>query len=226
MKTLQNILCMLSLTCLLAVGAIVNAGSAEAAGPNPAVVFETNIGRIIVMLYPKEAPVTVENFLRYVDEGFYDGTIFHRVVNVEDFKTIAGQRNELPYSMIQGGGYDASMRMKRTHAPIINEGSRALLNKRGTIAMARKADPDSATAQFFINVEDNSVFDYKMEKLERRFETKEDEYKTTNGYCAFGKVIRGMEIVDKISQVKRQKVGPHENVPVEPVIIKRAYRPR
>ncbi|WP_285906067.1 peptidylprolyl isomerase [Pseudodesulfovibrio pelocollis] len=210
---------------LLLVGllALPGAVQAQGGGPNPVVVFETTLGRFIVMLYPGEAPETVENFMRYVDEGFYDGTLFHRVVTDRDFRKpdLAG-RNPIPYNIIQGGGYEMGMRMKRTHPPVRNESARAMSNQQGTIAMARGADPDSATAQFFINVKDNPSFNQRVVK-DRQDETK---FITHEGYTAFGKVIRGWEVVEAISQVETAKLGQHENVPVKPVIITRAYRPQ
>ncbi|MFH1913476.1 MAG: peptidylprolyl isomerase [Pseudomonadota bacterium] len=208
---------------LLGLLALPGGAQAQGGGPNPVVIFETTLGRFIVMLYPGEAPETVENFMRYVDEGFYDGTLFHRVVTDKDFRLIdpAG-RKPIPYNIIQGGGYEMGMRMKRPHPPVRSEAARAMSNKQGTIAMARGADPDSATAQFFINVKDNPSFDHKVEK-DRQDETK---LNTREGYTAFGKVIRGMEVVEAISQVETSKMGQHENVPVKPVFITRAYRPQ
>lgn len=216
-----------ALVALLAAGTILLPTTSQASGPNPAVIFETTMGRIIFILYPKEAPKTVENFLKYVDAGFYDGTIFHRIVREEDFRTKPGERIELTYEIIQGGGFDAGMHPKKPlFPPIKNESSTALVNKKGTIAMARGDNPDSATSQFFINVEDNVPLDYSMEKVIKRYATKEDEYRVINGYCAFGKIIRGMDVVEKISKVKRYDRGNHKGIPTDPIIIKRAYRPQ
>lgn len=226
MKTLRYGILTVALVCALATGFFTMTSTAQAGGPNPAVVLDTTMGRIILILYPSEAPNTVKNFLKYVDEGFYDGTIFHRVVNKKDFKGKASTTVELPYSMIQGG-LDKSMRQKRpTHPPIKSEASKALLNKKGTIAMARGADPDSATCQFFINVDNNTMFDYSMTKKDTRFKTKEDQFTTNSGYTAFGKVIRGMDVVEKINEVQRHKKGRYEDVPVKPIVIKKAYRPQ
>ncbi|MUM77514.1 peptidylprolyl isomerase [Pseudodesulfovibrio sp. F-1] len=209
----------LLLACLL----VLPCGAQAQGGPNPVVIFETTLGRFIVMLYPGEAPATVENFMRYVDEGFYDGTLFHRVVTDKDFrqKSLAGG-NPIPYNIIQGGGFEMGMRLKQTHPPIPNESSRAMSNKQGTIAMARGTAPDSATAQFFINVKDNPAFDYRDQKDPR------DETKIIShpGYTAFGKVIRGWDVVEAISRVETSRMGQHENVPVKPVFIIKAYRPQ
>ncbi len=227
MKTLQYGFCVAAMACLLMIGALFTPSTANAGGPNPAVVFDTNMGRIILILYPSEAPITVKNFLKYVDDGFYDNTIFHRVVTPTDFKTQPGKKKELPFSMIQGGGFDTRMKQKRpTYPPIKNEARVGLSNKKGTISMARGADPNSATCQFFINTEDNFIFNYSLSKIQRKYETKEPEFRETHGYAAFGKVIRGMDIVEKINDVPTHRKGRHENIPKEPVIIKRAYRPQ
>lgn len=190
------------------------------AGPNPVVIFETSMGRFIIMLYPKDAPKTVKNFLRYVDEGFYNGTVFHRVVREEDFERQITARKEYPYAMIQGGGLTPDLKKKDTYSPVVNESATGLLNKKGTIAMARGGHPNSATAQFFINTIDNAAFDYKQ--TAKKYNQK--EFNTRQGYCAFGKVIRGMKVVEDIGMVKRKKVGRHKNVPVKPVVILKAYR--
>lgn len=159
------------------------------------VLFETSAGDFEVELYPEKAPITVENFLAYVNEGFFDGLIFHRVI--EGF-------------MIQGGGFDEQMNQKQTREPIKNEAGNGLKNEKYTIAMARTNVVDSATAQFFINVEDNDFLDHR------------DESPEGFGYAVFGKVVSGTDIVDRIKGVKATTKGYYENVPVEPVIIKRA----
>jgi cyclophilin family peptidyl-prolyl cis-trans isomerase len=161
----------------------------------PVVVMDTSMGTIKIELYPDKAPATVKNFLGYVDDKFYDGTIFHRV---------------MPGFMIQGGGMEPGMKEKQTKSPIKNEADNGLSNDRGTIAMARTSDPDSATAQFFINVVDNSA------KLNRR--------SGSAGYAVFGKVIDGMDVADKIVNVQTTTRAPHENVPETDVIIKSVRR--
>lgn len=155
------------------------------------------MGKIKVELDPEKAPITVKNFLSYVDKGFYNGTIFHRVK--DNF-------------VIQGGGFTKDMKEKETESPIKNEANNGLKNLRGTIAMARTMVIDSATAQFFINVIDNDFLNYKDDSI-RGY-----------GYCVFGKVIEGMDVVDKIKVVKTHSVGPHDDVPVEPIIIKSIKR--
>jgi peptidyl-prolyl cis-trans isomerase B (cyclophilin B) len=155
--------------------------------------LETGVGDIVIELNEKAAPVTVKNFIRYVEEGFYDDTIFHRVI---------------PNFMIQGGGFKSDMQQKKTHEPIINEAKNGLKNDRGTIAMARTNDPNSATAQFFINHKNNDFLNYSGPQ--------------NPGYAVFGKVIEGMDVVDKIAAVKTSQKGPHGDVPVEPVVIKSA----
>jgi cyclophilin family peptidyl-prolyl cis-trans isomerase len=166
-------------------------------GPNPVVVMETSMGKITIEPYQDKAPVTVDNFLRYVDGKFYDGTIFHRVI---------------PDFMIQGGGFEPGMkREKPTFSPIRNESFNNLSNERGTIAMARTGRPDSATAQFFINVKNNKALDraHAQDRV---------------GYAVFGKVIEGMDVVDQIREVKTRKVGDHDDVPVKDVVIKTVRR--
>jgi cyclophilin family peptidyl-prolyl cis-trans isomerase len=158
------------------------------------VTLQTTMGDITLSLFPDQAPVTVDNFLRYVDEGFYDGTIFHRVV--------AG-------FVIQGGGLDAQMNSKATHAPIINEADNGLSNDIYTIAMARTTDPNSATSQFFINLVDNPVLDYSN---------------TSAGYAVFGEVIEGKDVVDAMGAVATTTVGVYKNVPVDTVSIQKAAR--
>ncbi len=159
------------------------------------VTFKTNYGDITLELFADKAPVTVENFLSYVKEGFYDGTVFHRVI--DGF-------------MIQGGGFTEDMAQKDTKAPIKNEANSGVSNEKGTIAMARTNDPHSATAQFFINVKDNDFLNFTSESVNGW------------GYCAFGKVTEGMDVVEKIKDVKTGSHGFHQDVPVEPVIIEKA----
>ena len=171
---------------------------------NPRVKLQTNLGDIVVELFPQTAPVTVENFLRYVSEGFYHGVIFHRVI---------------PGFMIQAGGFTAELQEKLpSYPPIVNEASNGLQNQRGALAMARMGgNPDSAASQFFINIVDNYALDYGSAE-------------NPMGYTVFGKVVAGMEVADKIAAVETTKVGFHNaqtntvdyvpNVPVESVIIR------
>lgn len=161
----------------------------------PVVKLETSHGDITFQLDAKAAPKTVENFVKYVEDGFYDGTIFHRVIR--DF-------------MIQGGGFDAQMKQKQTRAPIKNEADNGLKNVRGSVAMARTQNPDSATAQFFINTVDNGFLDFSAPNLRGW------------GYAVFGKVIEGMETVDKIRAVTTGNKGRFRDVPVETVTINKA----
>ena len=161
------------------------------------VTLKTNFGDIKIELYTEEAPIGCKNFLEYVDSGHYDGTIFHRVIG--NF-------------MIQGGGMTADMKEKATRAPIINEADKAGTNARGTIAMARTQVVDSATSQFFINVVDNPFLDFQGRNPR------------TFGYCVFGHLIEGMDVVDQIKAVRTTSHGFHDDVPVEPVVIKKATR--
>jgi cyclophilin family peptidyl-prolyl cis-trans isomerase len=162
------------------------------AGTGPVVVLETSLGAITIELKQDKAPVTVENFLKYVKAKHYDGTIFHRVI---------------PEFMVQGGGMDASMTEKPTNAPIRNEAKNGLRNLRGTVAMARTNAPDSAKAQFFINVKNNASLDYGIGGA---------------GYAVFGEVTSGMDVVDRIVAVRTGNKGAYQNVPVDPVVIKSA----
>jgi cyclophilin family peptidyl-prolyl cis-trans isomerase len=163
---------------------------------NPVVVLETSMGEITIELNKEQAPVSTENFLQYVRDRHYDGTLFHRVI--KGF-------------MIQGGGYTPTHERKPTRAPIRNEATNRLRNTRGTVAMARTDAVRSATAEFFINTVDNSKLDYRG--------MTPDEY----GYAVFGKVLAGMDVVDAIEGVKTGRVGPFEDAPLQPVLIKRAY---
>lgn len=156
--------------------------------------METSMGTITLELDDEKAPETVKNFIRYAAEGHYDGTIFHRVI--DGF-------------MIQGGGFTKDMNQKETHEPIRNEAMNGLRNKRGTIAMARTMVVDSATSQFFINLVDNEFLDFQS-PTSQGF-----------GYAVFGKVTDGMEVVDRIAKVKTGFAGPHQNVPEEPIVIKK-----
>jgi cyclophilin family peptidyl-prolyl cis-trans isomerase len=169
-------------------------------GGHPVVVMETSLGTIKIELDGNKAPATVANFLRYADEGFYNGTIFQRVI---------------PGFMIQGGGFSPDMKQKETHEMIVNEAGNGLKNLRGTITMARGGPPNSASSQFFINVADNAALDHR------------DDSDQGFGYAVFGKVIEGMDVVDKIVSVKTtvNPIMPTENsAPVETVLIKSVKR--
>ena len=168
------------------------APTAPAADPRPKVVMETSMGTIRIALEQDKAPLSTKNFLSYVRAGHYDGTIFHRVI---------------PGFMAQGGGFDAQMKQRPVRAPIRNESGNGLSNRRGTLAMARTADPDSATAQFFVNVVDNGRLDPRGGQP---------------GYAVFGEVVEGMDVVDRIVAVPTTSHGPHANVPATPVVIKSA----
>jgi cyclophilin family peptidyl-prolyl cis-trans isomerase len=161
---------------------------------NPVVEIVTSMGPIRIELYPEKAPKTVENFLQYAREGFYDGTVFHRVI---------------PGFMVQGGGFTPEMEQKKTREPIANEAQNGLKNAAGTVAMARTPNPHSATAQFFINVADNEFLNFTS-PTQQGF-----------GYTVFGRVTQGMEVVQKIVQVPSGNRAGHQNVPVKPVVIQR-----
>jgi peptidyl-prolyl cis-trans isomerase B (cyclophilin B) len=184
------------LVALLSCAVAMTLGSeAGAAGKTDRVKLSTTMGDIILELYPEKAPATVENFLQYVKDGYYNGTVFHRVING---------------FMIQGGGMDASLTAKPTRPSIKNEADNGLKNEPYTIAMARTNDPNSATSQFFINVADNQALNFKA--------------KTPSGwgYAVFGRVIQGKEVVDKIKAVPTGNQGRYENVPTTPVTITKA----
>ncbi len=168
--------------------------AAETTLPNPQVVIKTSEGDITVRLFRDKSPVTVENFLSYVDSGHYSGTIFHRVI---------------PDFMIQGGGFQPDMSQKDTGEPIVNESKNRLHNVRGTIAMARTNDPDSATSQFYINQRNNLALDWTPGKP---------------GYTVFGEVILGMDVVDFIATAPTGQKGPYSDVPVEPILIEEIVR--
>lgn len=172
-------------------------GTAQAAQTERSLIkMETSMGDFILELYPDKAPKTVENFLRYVQDGSYNGTIFHRVI--DGF-------------MIQGGGFTPDMRPVATRSPIRNEADNGLKNERYTVAMARTGDPHSATNQFFVNTADNTFLNFRTPAAQGW------------GYCVFGKVVDGMDTIDKIKAVPTTAKGMHENVPVDPVIITKAY---
>jgi peptidyl-prolyl cis-trans isomerase B (cyclophilin B) len=171
---------------------LITAGASMAAAANPKVEMETSKGKFVIELFPEKAPETVKNFLNYVEAKYYDGTIFHRVI---------------PKFMIQGGGFTSDMKRKSAGAPIKNEADNGLKNDRGTIAMARTGDPHSATAQFFINSVNNDFLNHKS-KTQQGW-----------GYVVFGKVIRGMDVVDAISAVKTVTRGSYRDVPAETVEI-------
>ncbi|NIQ93519.1 MAG: peptidyl-prolyl cis-trans isomerase [Desulfuromonadales bacterium] len=162
---------------------------------NPVVLLETSKGDITIELNADKAPVTVRNFLDYVEEGFYDKTIFHRVI--EGF-------------MVQGGGFDEKMKQKKTREPIKNEADNGLTNDRGTLAMARTQVVDSATGQFFINLVDNTFLNHQNKSPQGY------------GYAVFGKVTEGMDVVDEIAKVDTGNHGMHQDVPQEPVVIQKA----
>ncbi|QCU90373.1 peptidylprolyl isomerase [Thiomicrorhabdus sediminis] len=180
----------LAVSTVLSVPAM--AQSEQAQKSFPQVLMETSAGTVMLELYPDKAPKTVENFLAYVNEGFYDGTIFHRVIG--NF-------------MVQGGGFTEDMNKKITRAPIMNEADNGLRNRIGTIAMARTNDPHSATAQFFINVAQNSFLDFR-EKTPRAW-----------GYAVFGRVIKGMKTVNQIRSARTGFVNGMKDVPIEPITI-------
>jgi len=194
-------LCRVSVRRLILAGratalAVLLTGASSALAENPRVEFKTTMGSFTLELYPDNAPKTVENFLQYANSGFYKGTVFHRVI--DGF-------------MIQGGGFDPSMRQKETRAPIENEAGIAikggLKNEIGTIAMARTSVPNSATAQFFINVKNNGFLDYK------------DPSPQGIGYAVFGRVVQGMDVVMQIAKVATTTQGMNQNVPQKPIII-------
>ena len=158
------------------------------------IILSTNMGNMTIEFFDAEAPLTVENFLQYVDDGFFDGTIFHRVI---------------PGFVLQGGGFTTDMKEKKTRPPIKNEAGNGLKNKRGTLSMARTQEINSATSQFFINLSDNAFLDHGTRDF---------------GYAVFAKVTDGMEIVDRIALVTTGNRGMHSDVPIEPVVILSAKR--
>ncbi len=171
---------------------IVLSSNSIAKQSNPNVLLETTLGNIIIELDTKNAPITTKNFLNYVNSGFYDNIIFHRVI---------------PGFVIQGGGFTKNMVQKSTEAPIKNEANNGLANHRGTLSMARSSLPDSATSQFFINLKDNDNLNFSAQNP---------------GYAVFGKVIEGMDVVDKIAKVVTVSYGMHQDVPATSIVIKKA----
>jgi cyclophilin family peptidyl-prolyl cis-trans isomerase len=190
-KKLSAIAKLTKLTKLAALGALsITLLCSAAATAAPSVELQTSMGKIVIELDSEKAPKTVQNFLQYTKDGFYNGTIFHRVI--DGF-------------MIQGGGFTKDMEQKAAGTQIVNEARNGLKNERGTIAMARRGEPHSATSQFFINHKDNTMLDHAGEK--------------NWGYAVFGKVTQGMDVVDKIAKVAVGDRAMHQNVPLEPVII-------
>jgi cyclophilin family peptidyl-prolyl cis-trans isomerase len=193
----RSLLWILTAGLMWCTGATASEEPVKASSPRPAVLMETSEGSIRIELWPDKAPLTVKNFLQYVEEGFYNGTIFHRVI--DGF-------------MIQGGGFTPDMQQKPTHPPVKNEATAELRNERGTIAMARTGVVDSATAQFFINVQNNPNLDHR------------DETQRGFGYAVFGKVVEGMDVVDKIKKVTTSSSGMHQNLPAKPVVIQKVRK--
>lgn len=179
-RTLVTFVALCSLTAM---------SSAAFAAGETHVMLTTSAGNIELALDSQKAPVSTKNFVDYVNSGYYNNTVFHRVI---------------PGFMVQGGGFTADMQQKTTNAPIKNEADNGLRNLRGTISMARTADKDSATSQFFLNVADNAFLDHGQRDF---------------GYAVFGKVVKGMDVVDKISQAPTGNVGPYQNVPSKPIVI-------
>jgi len=192
---LGTLLLIMSLCVFATSFARVSLVSAQGKSVNPMVLVKTNMGSFKVELYPKEAPVTVANFLNYVDKKFYDGTTFHRVI---------------PGFVIQGGGFDKSMTQKSTLAPIKNEATNGLKNLRGTLSMARTNDVNSATSQFFVNLKNNANLDHVSNA----------QY----GYAVFAKVVQGFEVIEKIAAVKTTSKGSFQDVPEKPIIIESITR--
>jgi cyclophilin family peptidyl-prolyl cis-trans isomerase len=191
---MRRVFVILAGVALVVFGVIVSGSLRSDDGKNPVVVMETSMGMLKIELFQDKSPITVKNFLQYVDSKHYDGTIFHRVI---------------PNFMIQGGGMEPGLKEKPTKAPIKNEASNGIANTRGTLAMARTDDPNSATAQFFINLKDNPHLNKSAGSA---------------GYAVFGKVLDGMEVVDKIAGVPTANLGPNQAVPTTDVIIKSVKR--
>lgn len=182
-------LLLISLSLALLVQAETPAAPESNAKTQPQVDIRTSMGTITITLLPEKAPITVANFLEYVDAGFYDNTVFHRVV---------------PNFVIQGGGFTSNMRPRKTRSPIVNESNNGLANRRGTLSMARTSQPDSATSQFFINLENNPSLNASFNKA---------------GYAVFAKVTEGLPIIDMISRVATGRIKQYQNAPLDPIII-------
>jgi cyclophilin family peptidyl-prolyl cis-trans isomerase len=189
---MNKFIILLALVAILIPSLVVSARG-KSKGGNPVVIISTSLGDIKIELYPYKASETVKNFLSYVNDKYYDGTVFHRVI---------------PNFMIQGGGFTTDMKQKQTKAAIKNEADNGLKNDTGTIAMARTSVVDSATSQFFINLVDNDFLNHGARDF---------------GYAVFGKVVEGMDVVRKISEVKTGNRGPFQDVPLEPVVIKSVH---
>lgn len=189
---LNRILCLLALCAILLLLAVPGGVMAGEGKKNPMVVAKTSMGTFTIELYEEKAPITVKNFLKYVDSKFYDGTIMHRVI---------------PTFVIQGGGFTPDMMKKATAPPIENEATNGLKNLKYTLSMARTSEVNSATCQFFINVKDNPALDHT------------DTTARGYGYAVFGKVVEGTEVIDKIRDVKTTTKSPYKDVPVTPVVI-------
>jgi len=195
-KSLMAVLCLgLAFTAAAAGTTSAKGDAGGAADANPRVKFETSMGNIVLELYPEKAPKTVANFLAYVDAGFYDNTIFHRII--KGF-------------VVQGGGYDAAMKEKATRPPIENEAKNGLKNSAGTISMARTSEPHSASSQFFLNLRDNASLDYPSF----------DGW----GYAVFGKIVEGNDVLAKMGEVSTGVTKGMQDVPQQPVMIKKAQR--
>ena len=200
---------------VLSCAALLSAGTVFAQAQAPRVAMVTSMGTMVFELDPVRAPVSVANFLAYVQKGHYDGTIFHRI---------------LPEFALQGGGYDPQLKPKPGGAPIINEARNGLKNVRGTVAMARFRAPDTATTEFFINVVDNAFLDHvavppegiTVTRGNRQVRVQAQEAESVFGYAVFGKVVEGMDVVDRIRRVETRPAGPHQNVPTTTVLIERA----
>jgi peptidyl-prolyl cis-trans isomerase A (cyclophilin A) len=191
----SNLLLIMSLCVFMASFGQVGSANAQEKSANPMILVKTSMGSFTIELYPKEAPITVANFLGYVDKKFYEGTTFHRIV---------------PNFVIQGGGFDKGMVQKRTQPPIKNEATNGLKNLRGTLSMARTNDINSATSQFFVNLKNNGNLDHASDA----------QY----GYAVFAKVVQGFEVIEKIAAVKTTTKGRYEGVPEKPVIIESMTR--